>query len=72
MSLTMDDLIEQARKLAPADRARLVGSILESLDEPNSAVDAAWRDEAERRAAGMESGERTAEPWSEARSKLGL
>lgn len=72
MNQTMDDLIEQARKLAPADRARLVGSILETLDEPDPAMDAAWRDEVERRAAGMDSGERLAKPWSEARSKLGL
>ena len=72
MTPTMEQLIEQVRNLSAADRARLVGSILETLDEPDPGVEAAWKAEVERRAAGAESGTRPAVEWSEARSKLGL
>ena len=66
------DLLKRARQLSPADRAQLVGGILESLDEPDPAVDDAWRAEVERRADGMDDGTRTATPWSQARKTLGL
>lgn len=72
MTPTMEELIEHARRLSAADRARLVGSILETLDEPDPAVDAAWKEEVERRVADADSGARSAVEWSEARTKLGL
>ena len=72
MTPTMEELIEHVRKLSAADRARLVGSILETLDEPDPVVEAAWKEVVERRAAGAESGANPAVEWSRARSKLGL
>jgi putative addiction module component (TIGR02574 family) len=72
MNDDVDELTRQALKLSPAERARLVKSILETLDEPDAAVDAQWRTEVERRADGMDDGTRTATPWNEARRKLGL
>lgn len=41
------------------------------MARPDPAVDAAWQQEAERRAEGMDDGSRPATPWSEARKKLG-
>ena len=72
MTPTLEELIEHVRKLSAADRAKMVGNILETLDEPDPAVEAAWKEEGERRVAGAESGIRPAVEWSEARSKLGL
>jgi putative addiction module component (TIGR02574 family) len=68
----VEELVEQARKLSPAERARLVQGILQTLDHPDAGIDAEWREEVERRAAGAEAGERAATPWSQARRKLGL
>ena len=65
-------ILERVRELSAAERARLVGMVLESLDEPDPAVEAAWQVEVERRADGMDDGSRGATPWSEARKTLGL
>lgn len=42
-------LVEQALKLDPADRLRLVDQVLHSLDEPDPKVEQIWIEEAERR-----------------------
>ena len=68
----VQDLLEQARALSAAERAVLVSLVLESLDEPDPAVDQAWQAEVERRADGMDDGSRPATPWNEARKSLGL
>ncbi len=68
MSQATDDLLQRAKALPPADRARLVGEILATLDEP----DAAWRDEVERRVDAADRGERSSTDWTEARRRLGL
>ena len=65
-------ILERVRELSAAERARLVSMVLESLDEPDPAVEAAWQAEVERRADGMDDGSRSATPWSEARKTLGL
>ena len=43
------ELIEQALKLDPTDRLRLVDQVLHSLDEPDPKVEQIWIEEAERR-----------------------
>lgn len=43
------ELVEQALKLDPADRLRLVEQVLHSLDEPDPKVEQIWIEEAERR-----------------------
>ena len=65
-------ILERVRELSAAERARLVSMVLESLDEPDPAVEAAWQAEVERRADGMDDSSRGATPWSEARKTLGL
>ena len=50
------ELLEQARKLDPAERLELVDGLLQSLDRPDPAVDAVWLEEAERRLAAYRAG----------------
>ncbi|MEO8133349.1 MAG: addiction module protein [Betaproteobacteria bacterium] len=68
----VQEILEQTRALSAAERAQLVNLVLESLDEPDPAIDAVWQAEVERRADGMDDGSRAATPWSEARKSLGL
>ncbi|HEU0205038.1 MAG TPA: addiction module protein [Burkholderiaceae bacterium] len=39
LSGQVQELVDKARRLSAAERAQLVGEILESLDEPDPAVD---------------------------------
>jgi putative addiction module component (TIGR02574 family) len=50
------ELLEQARRLDPADRLELVEALLHSLDHPDPAIDAVWIDEAEKRLAAYRAG----------------
>lgn len=51
------ELIEQALKLDPRERAGIATRLLESLDDLSTAeLDALWVDEAERRDAAVEQG----------------
>ena len=66
MTDAVKELLEQAKGLAPADRAALVGELLATLDEPDVSIDAAWRDEVERRVDIAEGSAPAAIPWSQA------
>jgi len=58
MSITLAEVEEQARKLAPEDRARLAEALLESLQSaPLADLQAAWAREIEARVAAYEQGE---------------
>jgi putative addiction module component (TIGR02574 family) len=57
MSATVEELEQQARKLAAEDRARLVELLLESLHAPISEIEAAWDQEIEDRVAAFDRGE---------------
>lgn len=57
MSERISSLLEQAKGLAPADRAALIDDLLSSLDEPDDRVDELWRAEAEDRLAAYRRGE---------------
>ena len=59
MSLTLDELKQQAAKLSDAERARLALFLIESLDAPaeEGDVEEAWQLEIERRVAQYERGE---------------
>lgn len=50
------ELLEQARKLDPAERLELVDAVLQSLDRPDPAIDRIWLEEAERRLAAYRAG----------------
>jgi putative addiction module component (TIGR02574 family) len=56
MSLTPEQLQAELLQLSPAIRARMAEALLDSLDEPDSEIEAAWAAEAKRRYAELESG----------------
>ncbi|MEW6184949.1 MAG: addiction module protein [Thermodesulfobacteriota bacterium] len=47
--MSSEELLEKALKLKPAEKFILVEGILRSLDEPDSAIDQIWTDEAVKR-----------------------
>lgn len=49
-------ILSQALKLSPADKASLVNSLLNSLDQPDSEMDSLWVQEAEERVREFEKG----------------
>ena len=49
-------LIDSVLQLKPAERMRLLNVIYRSLEQPDTAIDEIWYDEAERRLAAHESG----------------
>jgi len=51
------EILEIARKLRPVERLHLIDALLESLDEPDPAIEAAWLAEAQDRLAAYERGE---------------
>ncbi len=72
MTDAIKEPLAKARSLAPAERASLVGELLATLDAPDAGIEAAWRDEVERRIDVAEREPSAAIPWVEARSRLGL
>ena len=57
MTTTAEALSAQAVKLPPVERMEVVERILDSLDEPDAALDALWDKEAEDRLAAYRRGE---------------
>jgi len=51
------NLLEEALKLAPAERAEFIDALLASMDEPEPEIDALWLDEVHRRLAALDAGE---------------
>ncbi len=50
MKSAAEQLLKQAKKLPPMERAELLERIIESFDaEPDNEIKSAWADEAERR-----------------------
>ena len=61
MSISIDAIEAEVLKLTPAQRARLLDTLIASLDA-DSAIEQAWMDEARRRDDALESGK--AEPMA--------
>ena len=57
MTPTSETLSAQAAQLAPEERIQLVERILNSLDQPDAALDALWANEASDRLAADRRGE---------------
>jgi putative addiction module component (TIGR02574 family) len=56
--MTLNELEQQARALSPEERAKLAEALLDSLrDAPVAAIEAAWEQEIEARAAAYDRGE---------------
>ena len=71
MSSKARKVLEEALTLAPAERADVAATLLDSLDEQeDEAVEEAWAPEIERRIREVESGAVKMIPWSEARRGL--
>jgi putative addiction module component (TIGR02574 family) len=71
MANSRKDLFRKALLLDAADRAELVGLLIDSLDpETEQGVEAAWLQELDRRARELESGAVQTIPWEIARERL--
>ena len=72
--MTTDELLKQAKALAPAEKRELVEALMSELDRPDAGVDAAWAEEAEGRLAAYRKGQIRAIPLAEvlAKRKAGI
>lgn len=55
--MSSTEIFESARKLRPDERLKLLDALLETLDEPDPIIEAAWAAEAPDRLAAYERGE---------------
>ena len=69
MTTTAEALSAQAAQLPPAERMEVVERILDSLDQPDTALDALWAKEADDRLAAYRRGEIKAVALSEVIAK---
>lgn len=71
MAANFDDIMKDALKLPPGARAMLADHLLESLDwEQQKEIDAAWAEEAERRAQAIDEGRVKLIPGEEVLAEL--
>ena len=73
MTQEASELLKKALALSTEERAQLVDSLLESLEERHEerpAVEAAWNDEVARRIAELDSGKAKTIPWEEIRQRI--
>ena len=73
MATELTQVFNDALQLSDAERATLVGLLIESLEaneSPDTDVEAAWAAEAERRWQEIESGAVETIPWDEVKAKL--
>ena len=69
-AMSHTEILESARKLRPVERLHLIDALLESLDEPDPVIEAAWLAEAQDRLVAFERGELLAAPIEELFTKL--
>ncbi|MEQ1776407.1 MAG: addiction module protein [Burkholderiales bacterium] len=67
--MSTEELLKQAKALAPAQKLELVEALLSDLDRPDDSVDAAWAAEAEDRLAAYRKGEIRAIPLAQVLAK---
>ena len=71
MTKKAETLLREALDLDEAERAELAGALLQSLEPPPDAgVDAAWRQEVQRRLRALDAGNAEFVPWEEVREQL--
>ncbi len=72
MTKAAKDVLADALRLDPAERAELVSELIASLDGPSDPDAAeAWDKEIRRRAASLEGGTATVESWDEVKRRIG-
>lgn len=69
MSTETSEILNRVMELPPFEKARLVDQLLSSLDEPDEAIDALWRDEVEDRITAYQEGNLKSVSLSEVREK---
>lgn len=71
MRKPLDELLAQALRLDPKDRATLASELLASLDGPEDLdAQAAWEVEIQRRVAALEAGTLRLEPWEAVKTRI--
>ena len=71
MRKPLDELLAQALRLNPKDRAELASELLASLDGPEDLdAQAAWEAEIQRRVAALEAGTLRLEPWEAVKTRI--
>ncbi|MBI3945354.1 MAG: addiction module protein [Armatimonadetes bacterium] len=71
MGLATAEVIEEALRLSPRERAELAARLIESLDGDRDAdAEAAWSDEIARRVHELDAGLVEPIPWSKAREMI--
>jgi putative addiction module component (TIGR02574 family) len=71
MAPSRDEIFRNALALEKADRAELIGLLIESLDSTaEDGIEAAWLEEIDRRARELESGAVQSIPWELVRERL--
>jgi putative addiction module component (TIGR02574 family) len=71
MVASKDDIFRTALTLPEAERADLIGALIDSLDaESEAGVEEAWRMEIERRARELDSGAVQSIPWDTVKERL--
>lgn len=66
----VERLFDEALQLDSKQRSELARRLLDTLEDTDEKVDAAWKDEARRRLASVRSGEAKVIPWEETRQRL--
>jgi putative addiction module component (TIGR02574 family) len=67
--MSTTEIFESARKLRPVERLQLIDALMDSLDEPDPAIEAAWAAEAQDRLAAYDRGELPSAPIEELLAK---
>ena len=71
MSLTLDQIVEEARQLPREQTAELIDRLLaETVDKPDVDIENAWKVETRRRIAEIESGAEPGIPGEQAMAEL--
>lgn len=71
MNARLDQILDDALALEPADRSAVAVALLDSVDgEDTGAVAKAWAEEIRKRKDRLASGESMAVPWADAKARL--
>ena len=70
MSPEVADLLKRALALPPDERTALANTLLDSLEDADESVQAAWDEEVARRMQDLQAGKAVTVPWEELHQEL--
>jgi putative addiction module component (TIGR02574 family) len=70
MSPEVSDLLKRALALSVDERAALANTLLDSLEQTDESVQAAWDEEVARRMQDLQAGKAVTVPWEELHQEL--